>query len=211
MTNRLLAIILFVSLAFAAGAGAQTAPADSAQAEPEKMAQVEPADTTQAEPAETDSAEIPADTVASDPLVKGKTGILSIDTLPVNEWDIPTKHNSLALTMLLSILPGGGQYYTEHYVRGGFITGIELLLIYEVYYNKSWQKDRVLEQAQPFRDTVSIYSELIRNTQDRDSIAYYQGQRNKYANRVREKSDKKMEQEDLRYAENAWLFGLHLY
>ena len=29
--------------------------------------------------------------------------------------------------MLLSILPGGGHYYTEHYVRGGFITGFELL------------------------------------------------------------------------------------
>ena len=29
------------------------------------------------------------------PLVKGKTGIVAIDTLPVNEWDIPTKHNSL--------------------------------------------------------------------------------------------------------------------
>jgi len=146
-----------------------------------------------------------------DPLVKGKTGIESIDTLSVNEWDIPTKRNSLPLTMLFSILPGGGHYYTEHYVRGGFITGIEALLIYEVYINKAWQKDRVLEQAQPFRDSVSLYTKYIRESTDRDSLVTYQAKRNEYANRVREKSDKKMEQEDLRYAENAWLFGLHLY
>ena len=195
MSRRLFAIILLVCLAFAGVAVAQT---DSTSA-------------TEAAPA--DSADVASDTSGfhGDPLVKGKTGIESIDTLSVNEWDIPTKRNSLGLTMLLSILPGGGQYYTEHYVRGGFITGIEALLIYEVYINKAWQKDRVLEQAKPFQDSVSMYTKIIREMDNRDSLAYYQNKRNEYANRVREKSDKKMEQEDLRYAENAWLFGLHLY
>jgi hypothetical protein len=169
--------------------------------------------TLTAETSQADSGAVASDTSGfnGDPLVKGKTGIESIDTLPVNEWDIPTKRNSLGLTMLLSILPGGGQYYTEHYVRGGFITGIEALLIYEVYINKAWQKDRVLEQAKPFQDSVSMYTKFIREMDNRDSLAYYQNKRNEYANRVREKSDKKMEQEDLRFAENAWLFGLHLY
>ena len=74
----------------------------------------------------------------------------------MNEWDIPTKRNSLGLTMLLSLFPGGGQYYTEHYVRGGFITGIEALLFYEVYINKSWQKDRIYEQAKPYQDSVAM-------------------------------------------------------
>ncbi len=63
-----------------------------------------------------------------DPLQKGKTGIESIDTLTVNEWDVPTTRNSLPLTMLFSIFPGGGHYYTEHYVRGGFITAFEAFL-----------------------------------------------------------------------------------
>lgn len=195
MSRRLFAIILFVCLAFAGVAVAQT---DS---------------TLTAETSQADSGAEASDTSGfnGDPLVKGKTGIESIDTLPVNEWDIPTKRNSLGLTMLLSILPGGGQYYTEHYVRGGFITGIEALLIYEVYINKAWQKDRVLEQAKPFQDSVSMYTKFIREMDNRDSLAYYQNKRNEYANRVREKSDKKMEQEDLRFAENAWLFGLHLY
>ena len=185
MFKYLSAIILLASLVFAGVSAAQTVPADSVQPD--------------------------SSSFVGDPLVKGKTGIESIDTLPVNEWDIPTKRKSLGLTMLLSILPGGGHYYTEHYVRGGFITGIEALLFYEVYINKAWQKDRVLEQAQPFRDSVSMYTKIIREMDNRDSLAYYQNKRNEYANRVREKSDKKMEQEDLRYAENAWLFGLHLY
>ena len=185
MFKYLSAIILLASLFFAGVSAAQTVPADSVQPD--------------------------SSSFVGDPLVKGKTGIESIDTLSVNEWDIPTKRNSLGLTMLLSILPGGGHYYTEHYVRGGFITGIEALLFYEVYINKAWQKDRVLEQAQPFRDSVSMYTKIIREMDNRDSLAYYQNKRNEYANRVREKSDKKMEQEDLRYAENAWLFGLHLY
>ena len=144
-------------------------------------------------------------------LQTGKTGIESIDTLAVNEWDVPTTHNSLPLTMLFSILPGGGQYYTGHYVRGGFITGIGGLLVYEVYFNKSFQKDRVYEQARPFQDSVAIMTRKIMMNPNRDSLAYFQDQRNNYANRVRELSDKKMEQEDLRRAENAWLFGLHLY
>ena len=146
----------------------------------------------------------------SDPLQKGKTGIESIDTLTVNEWDIPTKRNSLPLTMLFSIFPGGGQYYTEHYVRGGFITGAELFLFYEVYYNKAFQKDRVIKQARPFQDSVALYTRLLAQA-ERDSIPSIQEKRNQFINRVREKSDKKKEQEDLRIAENAWLLGIHLY
>lgn len=145
-----------------------------------------------------------------DPLQKGKTGIESIDTLTVNEWDVPTTRNSLPLTMLFSIFPGGGHYYTEHYVRGGFITGAEIALFYEVYYNKAYQKDRVLKQARPFQDSVAKYTRMLAFA-EQDSIFAYQKKRNEFVNRVREKSDKKREQEDLRIAENAWLFGLHLY
>ena len=137
----------------------------------------------------------------SDPLQKGKTGIESIDTLTVNEWDIPTTRNSLPLTMLFSIFPGGGHYYTEHYIRGGFITAFEAFLFYEVYYNKAFQKDRVLKQARPFQDSVALYTRKLAFA-DRDSIPSYQEKRNEFLNRVREKSDKKKEQEDLRIAEN---------
>ena len=224
MSNRLFSIILFVCLALAGVASAQTVLQTGARqmgAQPASSASELSSDSLQREsdtPEEAQTAD--GDTLAQaadssefkgDPLVKGKTGIEAIDTLTVNEWDIPTTRNSLPLTMLLSVLPGGGHYYTEHYVRGGFITGIELLLVYEVYFNKAYQKDRVLEQARPFQDSVSMYTKYIMEATDRDSLRALQDKRNEYASRVREKSDKKMEQEDLRYAENAWLFGLHLY
>ena len=148
----------------------------------------------------------------STPLQKGKTGIEAIDTLTVNEWDIPTERNSLPLTMLFAIFPGGGQIYTEHYVRGGFISAIELLLLYEVTANKSYQNRRVLEQAEPFQDSVSRYTNLLlEHVEDRDSLEYYHEKRSEFIGRVHEKSDKKMEQEDLRKAEIAWMYGLYLY
>jgi hypothetical protein len=150
--------------------------------------------------------------VPADPLQKGKTGIVAIDTLTVNEWDIPTERNSLPLTMLFAIFPGGGQIYTEHYVRGGFISAIELLLLYEVTSNKSYQNRRVKEQAEPFQDSVSYYTKmLIDHASDRDSLQFYHEKRAEFVGRVHEKSDKKMEQEDLRKAEIAWMYGLYLY
>lgn len=144
-------------------------------------------------------------------LKKGKTGVEAIDTLNVNEWDIPTEHNSLPLTLLFAMLPGGGQYYTGHYVRGGFITAIELALLYEVTSNKSYQNKRVKEQAEPFRDSVYTYTRLLLHTHDRDSVEFYHSKRLDFMSRVREKNDKKMEQEDLRKAETAWMYGLYLY
>ena len=144
------------------------------------------------------------------PLVRGKTGIVAIDTLPVNEWDIPTERNSLKYAMLFSLLPGGGQYYTEHYVRGGFLTGIEGLLIYDIFFNRSFQRDRLLDRAASFQDSVLFFSSRVLNG-PRDSIAAYHSKRQEFLERVRAQSDKKMEQEDVRKAEVAWLIGIHLY
>ena len=144
------------------------------------------------------------------PLVRGKTGIEAIDTLPVNEWDIPTERNSLKYAMLFSLLPGGGQYYTEHYVRGGFLTGIEGLLIYDIFFNRSFQQDRLLERAGSFQDSVRFFT-TRQLAGPRDSIAAYHSKRLEFLERVRAQSDKKMEQEDVRKAEMAWLIGIHLY
>ena len=201
--------LLLLCVAIFAQTGAPVAPADSAY--------VSHADADEDSDDE-DVPEPPADVdfeVATTPLVKGKTGILAIDTLPVNEWDIPTKRNSLKYAMLFSLLPGGGQYYTEHYVRGGFLTGIEGLLIYDVFFNRSYQRDRLLDRARPFQDSVLYFTtkvlEANKNKASRDSIAVYHAKRLEFLERVRAQSDKKMEQEDVRKAELAWLIGVHLY
>ena len=182
--------------------------ADSARVEKESTVS-EPDEESEDEVAMDEPPEVDFET-STTPLVKGKTGIVAIDTLPVNEWDIPTKRNSLKYAMLFSLLPGGGQYYTEHYVRGGFLTGIEGLLIYDIFFNRSFQRDRLLERARPFQDSVLYFSSLIFKG-PRDSILYYHDKRLEFLERVRAQSDKKMEQEDVRKAELAWLIGIHLY
>lgn len=182
--------------------------ADSARVEKESPVS-EPDEESEDEVAMDEPPEVDFETTTT-PLVKGKTGIVAIDTLPVNEWDIPTKRNSLKYAMLFSLLPGGGQYYTEHYVRGGFLTGIEGLLIYDIFFNRSFQRDRLLERARPFQDSVLYFSSLIMKG-PRDSILYYHDKRLEFLERVRAQSDKKMEQEDVRKAELAWLVGIHLY
>ena len=182
--------------------------ADSARVEKESPV-AEPDEESEDEVAMDEPPEVDFETTTT-PLVKGKTGIVAIDTLPVNEWDIPTKRNSLKYAMLFSLLPGGGQYYTEHYVRGGFLTGIEGLLIYDIFFNRSFQRDRLLERARPFQDSVLYFSSRIMKG-PRDSILYYHDKRLEFLERVRAQSDKKMEQEDVRKAELAWLVGIHLY
>jgi len=182
--------------------------ADSARVEKESPV-AEPDEESEDEVAMDEPPEVDFETTTT-PLVKGKTGIVAIDTLPVNEWDIPTKRNSLKYAMLFSLLPGGGQYYTEHYVRGGFLTGIEGLLIYDIFFNRSFQRDRLLERARPFQDSVLYFSSRIMKG-PRDSILYYHDKRLEFLERVRAQSDKKMEQEDVRKAELAWLIGIHLY
>ncbi|MBP5247825.1 MAG: hypothetical protein J6Z31_08220 [Fibrobacter sp.] len=139
----------------------------------------------------------------------GKTGVPGIDSLQTYEWDVETEHNSLPLTLLFSLFPGGGQYYTGHYIRGGFITAVELGLAYEVFINKRDQKKRRFDQAREFQDSVYTYSRrMLRN---RDSLTYYQSKRNEYAEKIRTFSDHKIEEEDLRKSELTWLIGVHIY
>ena len=132
-----------------------------------------------------DVSEAPSDVdfeMSSTPLLKGKTGIPAIDTLPVNEWDIPTKRNSLKYAMLG-------------------------LLIYDVFFNRSYQRERLLDRARPFQDSVLYFTtkvlEARRNNAPLDSITEYQSKRQEFLERVRAQSDKKMEQEDVRKAEVA--------
>lgn len=151
-----------------------------------------------------------AEDESPDVMVRGKTGIESIDTLAVYEWDVETEHKSLPLTLALSVLPGGGHFYSGHYVRGGFILALELGLTYEVFFNKAYQQDRRFKQAKPYRDSVAFYTKAMMGA-PRDSLPRLRTERARYANLVRGFNDKKMEEEDLRKAELAWLIGLHVY
>ncbi|MEO7424465.1 MAG: hypothetical protein ABI036_04710, partial [Fibrobacteria bacterium] len=60
---------------------------------------------------------------------QGHSGIPAIDTLPLHDWTSSTRPLSYAKTVTLSALvPGGGQFYGGHPVRGGFLIGLEAML-----------------------------------------------------------------------------------
>lgn len=143
-------------------------------------------------------------------VIAGKSGIEAIDTLPTYEWDIATKNQSLPQTLLWgALLPGGSQFYTQHYVRGGFLAGMELALAFEVFYNKPLQQKQRLEESKLSRDSASYYSALL--IQHGGYQATWDARRRYFLERARSINDIKLIEEDLRRSEMAWMFGLHLY
>lgn len=144
-------------------------------------------------------------------IVSGKSGIEAIDTLPLNEWDIATPHNSLPAVMAMSLLPGGAQMYTGHYVRGGFLVTLETALAYEVFYNKPLQQQKRFDDAAVSRDSASYFTRRMLESPVPDSIPYWQARYLYHAGRVRFMNDKKLAEEDLRRSELAWMLGLHVY
>jgi hypothetical protein len=142
---------------------------------------------------------------------EGKSGIQAIDTLAVYDWDRPTENKSLPTALLLSVFPGGMQYYFNHPVRGAFITAIEGGLAYEVLVNKPLQRDKRISQAEEIQDSISYYTEQMNNAILPDSVAYWASQRISRLNRLRSINDQKRVEESLRRSEEAWLLGMHVY
>jgi len=146
---------------------------------------------------------------------QSNTGILAIDTLPRYDWDIETKRNSLAYTMVFAaIFPGGGQFYTQHYVRGGFLLAFETALIYETFYNKVRQMEIFNEKIGEYRDSIFFYQDLIilhTLNGDAESVNTYQAQKKKFSDLTAKEKSKKWAANDLWNSELAWLAGLHIY
>ena len=143
-------------------------------------------------------------------VIPGKSGIVAIDTLPTYEWDIPTQHTSLAKTLALGLVfPGGGQFYTEHYVRGSFILTIETALALEVFVNKPAQQQKRLRESKLSQDTVELMTRLLLQSGVYSPATVAARDRSLAA--IRKNSDTKMKEEDLRRSELAWMGGLHLY
>ncbi|GBU25770.1 hypothetical protein R83H12_02428 [Fibrobacteria bacterium R8-3-H12] len=148
---------------------------------------------------------------------QNNTGVLAIDTLKRYDWDIETKNNELAMVHLTSFFfPGGGQFYTGHYVRGGFLFAFEGALIYETFYNKFRQNRIFNENIRAYRDSVTYYSDLIASHSDSSDIYEYELEEWKESERMRtrilsKEQSKKRASKDLWMSEFAWLAGLHIY
>jgi len=149
---------------------------------------------------------------ASLAFAQNNTGVLAIDTLKRYDWDIETKNHNLAMVHLTSFFfPGGGQFYTGHYVRGGFLLAIEGALIYEAFYNKFRQNRMFNKNIRAYRDSISFYSDLIDLHNDSPDTSVWKEIKIMYSRTLSREMSKKKASKDLWTSEFAWLGGLHIY
>jgi len=143
---------------------------------------------------------------------QSNTGVLAIDTLKRFDWDIETENNNLAMVQLAALcFPGGGQFYTGHYVRGGFLLAFEGALIYETFYNKFRQNRIFNGNIRIYRDSVSFYRDLITSHNDSADTSIWKENERIHARTLLKEQSKKKASRDLWMSEFAWLAGLHIY
>ncbi len=147
-------------------------------------------------------------TQAAAPDSRPLSGLPEIDSLPLDDWkvDNPPLNYGKALA-LGALLPGGGQFYGGHPVRGSFLVGLEGLLLglalstYAVSLPK-WDADA--------RDALdSAASALSRGAREDDPAAL-----NAFEDQMRIARDKvslRVRQADLANSQLAWALGLHAY
>jgi len=147
---------------------------------------------------------------------QSNTGVLAIDTLKRYDWDIETKNHNLAMVLSTSFFfPGGGQFYTGHIVRGGFLFAFETALIYETFYNKFRQNRIFNRNISAYRDSVSYYRDLIALYSDSLDYEYeleeWEVSKKMHTRILSKELSKKRTSRDLWTSEFAWLAGLHIY
>lgn len=134
------------------------------------------------------------------------TGLPEIDSLPTYDWDVEEGGKSYLMGGLYSIFPGGGQYYTGHYIRGGFTTAIETYLLLEIFQTQPLRTDNQLEainiQKKQLRSLFQLATPMFY-----DSIQIIKSSIQK----IRTSEDALIEIQDLKNSEISWLLGMHLY
>lgn len=143
------------------------------------------------------------------PCAQGRTGIPEIDSLPLRDWEVKNPPLSHGKALALSILPGGAQFYGNHPVRGGFLVGLETLLLglgLTSYLNDlpKWNRDvnSYLDSAQATFQ-AGIDGDMPWSEVDT--------KRAQWVDLARERAKLRMQQADLANSEIAWAMGLHLY
>lgn len=141
---------------------------------------------------------------------QGHSGIPEIDTLPLRDWGGPDRPLPYGKTMALSaLIPGGGQIYGKHPVRGGFLIGMETLLAGLSLYSNLVDIPRWRDQANEALDEAEIL--FLRQSLEPDSVADLEARRRKKIGFARDRTRLAAQQQDLANSELAWAVGLHLY
>lgn len=142
-------------------------------------------------------------------LGQGRSGLPEIDSLPLHDWRKQGPPLSYGKALVYSVLPGGGQFYGGHPVRGGFLLGLETLLFglaTSAYFLDvpRWQDET--EEALDAAD--SLYLETLAHP---ENAARLEAQRREMVDLARERADLAARQTDLARSQAAWAVGLHFY
>jgi hypothetical protein len=134
------------------------------------------------------------------------TGLAKIDSLPTYDWDVKDGGKSYLLGGLYSVFPGGGQYYTGHYIRGGFITAIETYLLLEIFQTQPLRTDNQVE-------AINIQKKHLQNLFRLESPIFFDSilSIKNSIQKIRTSEDALVEIQDLKNSQISWLFGIHLY
>lgn len=141
---------------------------------------------------------------------QGHSGIPEIDSLPLRDWGDPDRPLSYGKTLALSaLLPGAGQIYGNHPVRGGFLIGMETLLAGLSIYSSLVDIPHWRDQARDAWDEADAL--FLRQLTEPDSASSLEERRRKRISFARDRSRLAAQQQDLANSEMAWALGLHAY
>lgn len=147
--------------------------------------------------------------IAASPVrAQGRSGIPEIDSLPIHDWRKPGPPLSYSRALAFSLLPGGGQFYGGHPVRGGFLVGLETLLGGIAFFSLAVDVPRWRGQAGEALDSAdALFLQSLANPDD----AGIETRRRFQVELARERADLASRQTDLARSQVAWAAGLHLY
>ena len=156
---------------------------------------------------------LPQARAVADPAVRGSSGIEAIDTLPVHEWDVPEPEVSPFLALpLAAFTPGGGHYATKRYVRGGFLTAIQLYLATEIFVNNDVRCDKHRKIARSSRGRIEDLADSISaGGVDSPETEIWKDSLRGELRLYRQANDAIVEERGLRNSQIAWMAGLQLY
>jgi TM2 domain-containing membrane protein YozV len=145
---------------------------------------------------------------AADP--RPPSGIPEIDSLPLHDWRVNARPLSTAKTVSLSaLIPGGGQFYGGHPVRGGFLLGLETLLFGLSAYTYVVDLPRWDRETSRYLDSADAAVEIM--ARDPARRAQAQADLEKWVGLARDLSSQRLRQADLANSQLAWGLGLHFY
>lgn len=136
------------------------------------------------------------------------SGIPELDSLPEHDWGVPNRPLSLPVALGLSAaIPGGGQFYGGHPVRGSFLLGLESLLLGLSLYSHFVDLPARDRDIRRYADSADAAARRLAEDPSggwEDDVALWTRQ-------ARRSAALRLQYADLANSQLAWAVGLHFY